>query len=321
MKILVTGGAGYIGNFMTKRLLDEQFEVVVVDSMERGHNQIDNRAVFMQGDLRDIEFVKNVFNSHQFDGIIHFAAYIAMGESMQNPYIYFQNNIQASLNLMEAAVKHNAGKFIFSSTAGVYGNPTQIPIPEDHAKNPENPYGESKLMVERMLSWYNKTKNLSFACLRYFNAAGAAIDGSMGEDHDPETHLIPNIIKAVKGNRPFTLYGDDYNTPDGTCIRDYIHVLDLAEAHVLALKKLDTAPGAYYFNVGTGKGHSNREVIDEVKKVVGHDFPIEIGQRRPGDANELVADVRKIQDELGFTPTHSDIQTIVESAWKWHNSH
>lgn len=321
MKILVTGGAGYIGNFMTKRLLDEQFEVVVVDSMERGHNQIDNRAVFMQGDLRDIEFVKNVFNSHQFDGIIHFAAYIAMGESMQNPYIYFQNNIQASLNLMEAAVKHNAGKFIFSSTAGVYGNPTHVPIPEDHAKNPENPYGESKLMVERMLSWYNKTKNLSFACLRYFNAAGAAIDGSMGEDHDPETHLIPNIIKAVKGNRPFTLYGDDYNTPDGTCIRDYIHVLDLAEAHVLALKKLDTAPGAYYFNVGTGKGHSNREVIDEVKKVVGHDFPIEIGQRRPGDANELVADVRKIQDELGFTPTHSDIQTIVESAWKWHNSH
>lgn len=321
MKILVTGGAGYIGNFMTKRLLEGGYEVVVVDSLERGHNTIADQAVFMQGDLRDVAFVKSIFNTHLIDGIIHFAAYIAMGESMENPYMYFQNNLQASLNLMEAAVRHDVRKFIFSSTAGVYGNPTTIPIPEDHSKNPENPYGESKLMVERMLSWYQKTKGLSFACLRYFNAAGAALDGSMGESHVPETHLIPNIMRAILEDKPFQLHGNDYDTPDGTCVRDYIHVLDLVEAHVLALKKLDELPGGYYFNVGTGKGHSNKEIIETVKRHVGHNFLVEVGPRRPGDANELVADATRIQKELGFSPQYSDIDTIVESAWKWHNKH
>ena len=320
MKILVTGGAGYIGSFMTKRLLDDNYEVVVVDSLERGHNKIDERATFMQGDLRDLNFVPKIFQEHALDGIIHFAAYIAMGESMQNPFIYFQDNIQASLNLAEFATQNNVKKFIFSSTAGVYGNPTQVPIPEDHPKNPENPYGESKLMVEKMLSWFHKTKGLSYACLRYFNAAGAALDGSMGESHEPETHLIPNIIKAVLENRPFKLFGNDYETQDGTCVRDYIHVLDLVEAHILALKKLDQAPGAYQFNVGTGKGRSNKEIIDVVKKVSGREFDVEIEPRRPGDANELIADPTRIQHELGFTPKHSDIETIVSSAWKWHSN-
>lgn len=321
MKILVTGGAGYIGGFMTKRLLDDGNEVLVVDSMERAHADPDPRATFFKGDLRDKDFVESIFADHVVDGVIHFAAFIAMGESMQNPYIYFQNNILASLNIVETAVQHNTKKIIFSSTAGVYGNPTMLPIPEDHPKNPENPYGESKLMFEKILSWYNKTKGLSFACLRYFNAAGAALDGSMGEAHDPETHLIPNILKAILENRPFKLFGNDYDTPDGTCVRDYIHVLDLVEAHIRALDKLETAPGGYYFNVGTGKGNSNKEIINVVKEVVGHDFTVEESPRRPGDANELVADATRITEELGFEPKYSDIRTIVESAWKWHSSH
>ena len=320
MKILVTGGAGYIGSFMTKRLLDDGNDVVVADSMERAHTEPDSRAIFFKGDLQDKNFVESIFSEHSIDGVIHFAAFIAMGESMQNPYIYFQNNIQSSLNIAEVAVSHDVKKIIFSSTAGVYGNPTQIPIPEDHPKNPENPYGESKLMFEKILSWYNKTKGLSFACLRYFNAAGAAMDGSMGEAHDPETHLIPNILKAILEHRPFKLFGNDYDTPDGTCVRDYIHVLDLVEAHIRALRKLENAPGGYYFNVGTGKGHSNKEIIDVVKKVVGHDFDVEVSPRRPGDANELVADASRITTELDFVPKYSDIQTIVESAWKWHSS-
>ncbi len=319
MKILVTGGAGYIGSFMTRRLLDDGHEVIVVDSLERGHNPIDEKAIFLQGDLRDKSFVQKVFDEYKIEAIIHFAAYIAMGESMQNPYIYFNNNVQTSLNLMDVAVSHNVRKFIFSSTAGVYGNPIEVPIPEDHAKNPENPYGESKLMVEKILSWYNRTKGLNFIVLRYFNASGASLDGNMGEEHDPESHLIPNVIKAVLEKRPFTLFGDDYDTPDGTCVRDYIHVLDLVEAHVLALHKLDQE-GAYYYNVGTGKGKSNKEVIEVVKNVVGHDFPVEIGQRRQGDANELVADATKIHNELGFSPKYSDIETIVKTAWQWHSS-
>lgn len=318
MTILVTGGAGYIGGFMTQHLLDSGHTVVVVDSLERGHTDVDARAQFVQGNLLDRGFVNQLFQSNHYDGVIHFAAYISMGESMQNPYIYFQNNVQASLNLIEAAASVHVNKFIFSSTAGVYGNPLTVPIPEDHPKNPENPYGESKLIVERMLSWYNKTKGMSFACLRYFNAAGAAPDATRGEQHDPESHLIPNIMLAVLENRPFKLFGTDYQTPDGTCIRDYIHVLDLVEAHMLALQKLEQTPGGYFYNVGTGKGHSNREVIDMVKIVVGKDFPVEVVERRPGDANELVADVTRITQDLGFAPQYSGLQTIVETAWKWH---
>ncbi|MDE2591049.1 MAG: UDP-glucose 4-epimerase GalE [Patescibacteria group bacterium] len=319
MKILVTGGAGFIGSFMVKNLLDNGHGVVVADSLERGYKEaIDSRAEFKKGDLRDQSFVASLFQD-TFDGVIHFAAYISMGESMENPFKYFDNNISASLNVIEEMRKAGQNNFIFSSTAGVYGNPVQIPIPEDHPKNPENPYGESKLMVEKILSWYGKTKELNSVCLRYFNAAGASVDGFLGERHFPETHIIPNIMKALLKNEQFTLFGTDYNTPDGTCVRDYIHVLDLIEAHVLALTKLQKQPGTYQYNVGTGRGYSNKEVLEMVEKVSGQKVNVEYGQRRPGDADQLIADVTKITTELGFAPKYSDLETIVKTAWQWHS--
>jgi UDP-glucose 4-epimerase len=319
MNILVTGGAGYIGSFMVKRLLEKGEKAVVIDNLERGHKEVlDDKAQFFQGDLLDRKFLQDVFSKEKFDAIIHFAGYISMGESMEKPYLYFQNNTYGSLNLIDTAIENGIKNIVFSSTAGVYGNPINSPIPEDHPKNPENPYGESKLMVEKILSWYAKTKGLSFAALRYFNAAGAALDGSMGEQHEPESHIIPNIIRAVLGNKPFSLFGDDYNTPDGTCVRDYIHVLDLVEAHVLAIDKLINQPGSYFYNVGTGKGYSNKEVIEMVKKVTGVDFPVKVAGRRPGDADELIANPSKVNQELGFLPKYSDLETIVKTAWQWH---
>jgi UDP-glucose 4-epimerase len=320
MKILVTGGAGYIGGFMVKHLLERGDEVVVIDNLERGHKDvIDSRAVFLQGDLLDKAFVASVFSDNKFDGVIHFAGFISMGESVENPFIYFQNNIFTSLNIMEEMVKTKTDNFIFSSTAGVYGNPTTLPIPEDHPKSPENPYGESKLIVEKLMNWYQKTHGLNSVALRYFNASGAALDGSLGEQHSPETHIIPNIIKAILENNTFKLFGSDYKTKDGTCVRDYIHVLDLANAHTLALEKLSKDKGMFTYNVGTGSGYSNKEIIEAVKKVSGKDLQIEESERRPGDADELIADVSKIKSELNFTPQYSDLETIVSSAWKWHS--
>lgn len=319
MKILVTGGAGYIGSFMVKRLLDNGNTVTVLDSLERGHKEtIDKRANFVQGSVLEANFLDNVFARNKFDAIMHFAGYISMAESMENPELYFRNNTTGSLNLIEQAVRHNIKNFIFSSTAGVYGNPIKIPIPEDHPTNPTNPYGESKLMIEKILSWYNKIYSLNFVSLRYFNAAGAALDGSMGEQHDSETHIIPNIIKALLNKQPFILFGNDYRTPDGTCIRDYIQVLDLVEAHVLAIEKLFKEPGSYFYNVGTGNGYSNKEVIEMVKKVTGKNLEVKIGERRPGDADILVADSTKIKKELGFSPKYSSLETIVKTAWEWH---
>lgn len=320
MKILVTGGAGYIGSFMTRRLMDEGYEVVVVDSLERGIKAVvDKKADFMQGDLRDESFLTQVFSKHKFEGIIHFAGYISMGESMKKPGIYFDNNVTSSVLLLDKAVEHRVESFIFSSTAGVYGNPTQIPIPENHPQKPTNPYGESKKMVETILQWYSKLHGISFISLRYFNTAGASLNGSMGEQHDPETHLIPNAIRAVLTNQQFTLFGDDYNTTDGTCIRDYIHVVDLIEAHMLSFKKLQNEKGAFFYNVGTGKGYTNKEVLLMIKKVSGVDFPVVMGERRAGDAETLIADPTRINSELKFSPQNSDLETIVKTAWKWHN--
>lgn len=319
MKVLVTGGAGYIGSFMVKRLLEDNHEVTVVDSLEKGHkDSVDPRAHLEVGNLSDSAFLSQIFEANSFDAIIHFAAYISMGESMENPYIYFENNTYTALKLIEQASKHNVKKIIFSSTAGVYGNPTQTPIPEDHSKNPTNPYGESKLMVEKILKWYQETQGMNFVILRYFNACGAALDGSNGENHSPETHIIPNAIRAALENKSFTLFGDDYKTPDGTCVRDYIHVLDLVEAHVLALQKLQKDQGGFTYNVGTGKGYSNKEILEMVKKISGTDFPVSFDPRRPGDADILVADVSKITDELHFRSKHSDLETIIKSAWMWH---
>src|SRR5581483_419343 len=262
MKILVTGGAGYIGSFMVKRLLKDKHEVTVLDSLEKGYrDKVDSQAKLVEGNILDESFLSDLFQKETFDGIIHFAGYISMGESMEVPGKYFQNNSFGSLRLLEHAAKNKIRFFIFSSTAGVYGNPVKVPIDEDHPKNPTNPYGMSKLMVEQMLAWYQKTFGLSFASLRYFNAAGAAPDVSLGENHNPETHIIPNAIRAVLSGSNFNLFGQDYKTADGTCIRDYIHVIDLVEAHALAMEKLQKESGGYYYNVGTGKGYSNKEVL------------------------------------------------------------
>jgi UDP-glucose 4-epimerase len=320
MKILVTGGAGYIGSFMTKRLIDDGYEVIVADSLEHGYKDAVNpKATFEHGDLRDEAFLKLLFGNHQFDAVFHFAAYISMGESMLEPGKYYDDNVGAAVKLLDAMHQHDVHRLIFSSTAGVYGNPTEIPIPEEHRKRPENPYGHSKLLTEEILSWYHKIHRLDFAALRYFNASGAALDGSMGERHDPETHLIPAALAALLQEKSFTLFGTDYDTPDGTCVRDYIHVIDLVDAHILALKKLEEVHGAYTYNVGTGKGYSNNEVLETIKKITGRDITINKAERRPGDAAVLVANADRIKSELHFTPQYSDITTIVESAWKWHS--
>ena len=318
MTILVTGGAGYIGSFMTKSLIERGDEVIVADSLERGHKEaIDSRAKLYVGNLLDKSFVSKVFSENKFDAVIHFAGFISMGESMQNPFIYFQNNVFASLNIMEEIVKTKTDNFIFSSSAGVYGNPVKIPISEDHPTNPGNPYGEGKLMVEKLMVWYQKTHGLNSVALRYFNASGASLDGSLGEQHNPETHLIPNIIRAILKRESFKLFGTNYETKDGTCVRDYIHVLDLVEAHSLAIEKLSKDKGMFAYNVGTGSGYSNKEVIEAVKRVSGKNLNVEEAPRRPGDADELIADVTKIKSELNFNPKYSDIDTIVKTAWEW----
>lgn len=319
MKILVTGGAGYIGSFMTNALIDSGYQVAVVDSLERGHKEnINTQAEFANLNILDKQTLADYLKNNSFEAIIHFAGYISMGESMENPSAYFQNNTLGSLNLLDCAVSNGINKFIFSSTAGVYGNPIKIPIPEDHSNNPTNPYGESKLMVERILDWYQKIHGLNFVSLRYFNAAGASEDGNMGESHSPETHLIPNAITAAIGDQEFNLYGDDYNTQDGTCIRDYIHVIDLVNAHVLALDKLKKDSGGFFYNVGTGIGHSVKEVLSIVKEISGKKVKVEAKPRRPGDAKILIADVSKIKSELGFIARMSDLETIVKTAFNWH---
>lgn len=321
MNILVTGGAGYIGSFMTRVLINRGDEVTVLDNLERGHkNAVDSRAKLVEGNILNVSLASEVFSKNKFDAVIHFAGLISMEESVTNPDLYFENNVQGSQNIIETMLKNSVNKIIFSSTAGVYGNPQKIPIPEDHPKNPENPYGESKLRVEKLLESYRQDHNLNFVSLRYFNAAGASLDGGMGEAHDPETHIIPLAIKAALLDQEFYLYGTDYNTPDGTCVRDYIHVLDLVEAHLLALDKLNRGNGGVFYNVGTGKGFSNREVIEMVKKISGINFKVKERERRSGDSEVLIADPVKINKELRFEPKYSDLETIIRTAWEWHKN-
>lgn len=322
MKILVTGGAGYIGSFMTKTLLDRGDEVTVFDNLERGHQEsIDKRATFVKGDVRNSQDLESLLAGSSFDGAIHFAGLIAVGESEEKPDLYYQNNVVGSKNFFETAVnKGKINKFIFSSSAAVYGNPLQIPIPEDHSKNPTSEYGRNKLEIEETLSLISKDNpEVSFAALRYFNAAGAALNGSMGENHLPETHIIPKIFDALSKRESFKLFGNDYKTKDGTCVRDYIHVLDLVNAHLLAIEKLSTTPGSYFYNVGTGNGFSNKEVVEMAEKVSGQKVDIQISERRKGDADTLIADPSKIKQELGFAPKYSDLEIIVKTAWAWHN--
>ena len=323
MRILVTGGAGYIGSFMVKALLDKGHETVVFDSLERGHQEaIDPRAEFIRGDIKNMVDLESLFSSKKFDALMHFAAYISVEESEREKEKYYQNNVIGSKKLFQSAIKLGDVKnFIFSSSCAVYGNPKKIPIAEDHPRNPVSEYGKNKLLMEEILEDLRRQENeSSFAALRYFNAAGAGLDGLNGENHNPEIHIIPLAIRAAITNGEFNLYGTDYNTPDGTCIRDYIHVLDLVTAHILALEKIQKDPGGYYYNVGTGNGYSNKQVLAKTEDISGKKINVKEAARRPGDPDRLVADPTKIKSELGFEPKYSDLETIVRTAWKWHTS-
>lgn len=320
MKILITGGAGYIGSFMTKALIDRGDEITVFDNLERGHKEaIDSKASFIKGDITSAKDLGILF-SEKFDAAIHFAGLIAVGESEENPSLYYYNNVEGSKLFFQSAISSGVNNFIFSSSAAVYGNPTKVPIPEEHAKNPTSNYGKNKLEIENILSSLRaQNPQVSFVALRYFNASGASLDGKLGESHVPETHIIPNIMKSILSDETFRLFGVDYKTPDGTCVRDYIHVLDLVNAHILALEKILKDKGEYIYNVGTGIGYSNRQVLEMVEKVSGQKVKLVEAERRAGDADILTADPAKIKRELGFLTKFSDLETIVKTAWRWHS--
>ena len=318
-RILVTGGAGYIGSNTTLQLLDAGYDVVVVDNLSRGHREVVDPARLRVVDVLDTEGLVRVMNESPCDAVIHFAAYIAVGESMKVPEVYFRNNTAGSLSLLTAMLKAGIGKIVFSSTAAVYGMPERMPIPESAPSAPVNAYGESKVMVETLLEWFDRIHGMRSVCLRYFNASGADPKCRAGEDHDPETHLIPLLFRAVRTGEPVTLFGDDYATPDGTCIRDYIHVTDLAQAHIAAVEELCGGGESKKFNVGTGHGFSVKEVMSAVEEITGKKVPFEMGPRRDGDPPVLVADSTRLQLELGWKPEYSDLRRIVETAWAWAN--
>ena len=320
MNILVTGGAGYIGSVTVEALLGRGHRVVVLDNLGTGHREaVHPDATFVLADLRDTDRVAHTLEEHAVEAVVHFAASSLVGESMQVPLKYYDNNVAGSMALLQAVVRAGIERFVFSSTAALYGTPEETPIPESAPIRPESVYGSSKQMVEGMLQWLSATEGLGYAALRYFNAAGAS--ARFGEDHDPETHLIPLVLQVALGQRDgIAIFGDDYPTTDGTAIRDYVHVLDLAEAHVRALEEL--APGeARTYNLGNGAGFSVRDVIDVCRAVTGRDIPAEAAARRPGDPPTLVADTRRIQTELGWSPQHPDLEEIVRSAWEWHRAH
>lgn len=320
MRILVTGGAGYIGSHAVRLFLSRGHDVTVYDSLIFGHRKAVPADRLVVADLADVHRLDQLFVEKRFDGVVHFAAFAYVGESVTNPAKYYKNNVVNTLGLLEQVRKHRVPRFVFSSTCATYGMPETMPITEETPQRPINPYGQGKLIVEMALADYCHAYQLGFAALRYFNAAGASPDGTLGEDHDPETHLIPLAIDAVLGKRPhLNVFGTDYPTPDGTCIRDYVHVDDLAEAHLLALEKLQ--PGqAMHYNLGTGVGNSIREVLAAVQKVSGKPVPIVEGPRRAGDPPMLVASSAKIHKELGWLPKYRDLTAIVETAWKWHAS-
>lgn len=320
MHVLVTGGAGYIGSSVVDVLVQHGHRVVILDSLEKGHAAaLHSGAQFLRGDLGSDSCLRDAFSLGPFDAVMHFAAFIEAGESMRDPARFFRNNTANTLRLAEAAVRGGTRKFIFSSTAAVYGNPQYTPIDEAHPTVPTNAYGMAKLLADQALDWISRLQDLQCISLRYFNACGAG--PLLGEDHRPETHLIPLLVEAALGQRPgLTLFGTDYDTPDGTCIRDYVHILDLAQAHLLALDHGFEGP-RHIFNLGNGRGFSNREVIAAVERVTGTRIRIEEGPRRPGDPAVLVASSGKIRAELGWSPKHSDLEGIIRSAWDWKRQH
>jgi UDP-glucose 4-epimerase len=319
MKVLVTGGAGYIGSVTVERLIAHGASVVVFDNLYQGHRAaVHPDAVFVQGDLADAAVIDETIARHRPDGIMHFASHTLVGESWQKPFLYLRDNVVNGLNLMESAVRHGAERFILSSTANLFDEPERIPIEATERIVPGSPYGESKHILERELHWLDRACGLRHACLRYFNACGAT--ETRGEDHHPETHLIPLVLQVALGQREhITIFGDDYDTPDGTCIRDYIHVVDLAEAHILALRSLDG--GSRKYNLGTGRGYSVREVIETARQVTGHPIPTVMGPRRAGDPAMLVAGNEAITRELGWRPRYATLREMIATAWRWHVAH
>lgn len=321
MNVLVCGGAGYIGSNMTALLMAKGHEPVVFDNFSKGHRSAVQGVQVITGDLADYQGLVRVLHDRKIEAVMHFAAFIEVGESVQEPLKYYRNNLSNTQNLLSAMETAGVQKFVFSSTAAVYGMPEKIPITEDAPKQPINPYGESKLAVEQMCRYQAKTGRLRFAALRYFNACGAGDDGRRGEDHRPESHLIPLIIQAAMGKRAdIKVYGSDYPTPDGTCIRDYIHIDDLCKAHLLALDKLSERTEMAY-NLGNGQGYSVRQVIDTVKRVSGRDFKVIETDRRAGDPPVLTSDASKARAELGWQPQKPDLEDMVATAWKWHTEH
>ncbi|MGN0466544.1 MAG: UDP-glucose 4-epimerase GalE [Lachnospiraceae bacterium] len=324
MKVLVLGGAGYIGSHTVYELIDDGQEVVIIDNLETGHIEaVHEKAKFYKGDIRDRAFLEDVFSKEtDIDAVIHFAANSLVGESMVNPLKYYDNNLCGTKVLLEALVAHGIDKVVFSSTAATYGEPERVPILESDKTEPTNTYGETKLSMEKMFKWTGKAHGLRYVSLRYFNACGAHPNGKIGEAHSPETHLIPLILQVPNGQREaISIFGDDYDTIDGTCVRDYIHVLDLAQAHILAVKYLMAGNDSNIFNLGNGVGHTVKQVIDTARKVTGDPIKVEVAPRRAGDPATLIASSAKAKEILGWKPEHDDLEEIIATAWNWHKNH
>ncbi|CAI6080385.1 UDP-glucose 4-epimerase GalE [Cohnella sp. JJ-181] len=322
MAVLVTGGAGYIGSHTVAALLDKGEEVVVLDNLYQGHKEALLGGKLYEGDLRDEALLDRIFSENEIDGVIHFAANSLVGESMTNPGKYYHNNVYGTLVLLEAMKKAGVSRIVFSSTAATYGEPEKVPIDEYDRTKPTNAYGETKLAMEKMISWFDVAHGIKYVSLRYFNAAGAHESGRIGEDHTPESHLLPLVLQVALGQREFiSVFGDDYPTEDGSCIRDYIHVSDLADAHMRALDRLRGGGESAIYNLGNGTGFSVKQVIDVSREVTGHAIPAKIVPRRAGDPAVLIASSERARAELGWTPRFADLRPIVESAWAWHSAH
>lgn len=323
MSILVLGGAGYIGSHAVDLLIEKGYDVVVIDNLLTGHRgAVNPQATFYEGDIRDKTFMDEVFTKETIDGVIHFAASSLVGESVENPLKYFDNNVMGTIVTLETMEKHGVKYIVFSSTAATYGEPDEVPITELTPTNPKNPYGESKLMMEKMMKWCDEAYGMKYVALRYFNVAGAKLDGTIGEDHTPETHLVPLILQTALGQRDvITIFGDDYETKDGTCIRDYVHVMDLCEAHILALEYLKAGGQSEAINLGSSEGFSVKEMIAEAREVTGKEIPEKMGARRAGDPSVLIASSEKAKKVLGWVPKYTNVETILETAWQWHQEH